>query len=55
MHSEQRHVQSGTLAQDEMIRAMSPGRRLEVAEELYETAWQLEVASFAPRASRTVG
>ncbi len=31
-------------AQEEIIRTMSPGRRLEVARELYETAWQVKAA-----------
>jgi hypothetical protein len=44
MDTEQPHVQRATQAQDEMIRAMSPGRRLKVAQELYETAWQLKLA-----------
>lgn len=30
--------------QDEIIRKMTPARRLEVARELYETAWQLKWA-----------
>lgn len=30
--------------QDEIIRLMTPARRLEVARELYETAWQLKWA-----------
>jgi len=44
MDKEQPHVQRANYAQDELIRAMSPGRRLQVAQELYETAWQLKVA-----------
>jgi hypothetical protein len=44
MDTEQPHVQRATQAQDEMIRNMSPGRRLDVARELYETAWQLKLA-----------
>jgi hypothetical protein len=44
MDTEQPHVQRAMQAQDEMIRAMSPGRRLAVAQELYETAWQLKLA-----------
>jgi hypothetical protein len=42
--TEEPHVQRAMQAQDEMIRAMSPGRRLKVAQELYETAWQLKLA-----------
>jgi hypothetical protein len=30
--------------QDEIIRAMTPGRRLQVASELYEMAWKLKAA-----------
>lgn len=30
--------------QDEIIRRMTPARRLDVARELYETAWQLKWA-----------
>jgi hypothetical protein len=44
MDTEQPHVQRAVQAQEEMIRAMSPGRRLEVAQELYEAAWQLKAA-----------
>jgi hypothetical protein len=40
----QPHVQRANHAQDELIRAMSPARRLEIAQELYDTAWQLKVA-----------
>ena len=28
--------------QNDLIRRMTPGRRLEIAQELYETAWQLK-------------
>ena len=38
------HVHQGQHAQDEILRAMSPGRRLQVAQELYETAWQIKAA-----------
>ena len=38
------HVQRANDAQDELIRAMSPARRLEIAQELYDTAWQLKAA-----------
>lgn len=38
------HSRRAEDAQDEILRAMSPGRRLQVAQELYETAWQLKAA-----------
>jgi hypothetical protein len=41
---EESHAIRAQQAQDEIIRAMTPGRRLEVARELYETAWQLKAA-----------
>ena len=44
MDKKQRHVHRAQTVQDNIIRDMSPGRRLEVARELYETAWQLKVA-----------
>ncbi len=44
--SNQPHVQRANDAQGEPIRAMSPGRCLEVAQDLYETAWQLKVAGW---------
>jgi hypothetical protein len=44
MYSERSHVQRANDAQDELIRAMSPARRLEIAQELYDTAWQLKAA-----------
>jgi len=37
-------VHRGEQAQDEILRAMSPGRRLQIAQELYETAWQIKAA-----------
>jgi hypothetical protein len=40
----QPHVRRAEQAQDEMLRAMSPARRLAIAGELYETAWQLKAA-----------
>ena len=43
-NAEQPHVQRAQQAQDEILRAMSPGRRLEVARELYDTAWQIKAA-----------
>ena len=30
--------------QNDLIRRMTPGRRLQIAQELYETAWQIKVA-----------
>lgn len=42
--AEQTHVRQAQQAQNEIIRAMSPARRLEVARELYETAWQIKAA-----------
>jgi len=44
MDKEQPHVQRANHAQDELVRAMNPARRLEIAQELYDTAWQLKVA-----------
>ncbi len=38
------HVCEAERRQAELIRRMSPGRRLEIAQELYETAWQLKEA-----------
>ena len=38
------HVSEAERMQDEIIRLMTPARRLEVAWELYETAWQLKWA-----------
>jgi hypothetical protein len=43
-YSEQSHVRHAAQVQNEIIRAMSPGRRLEVARELYDTAWQIKAA-----------
>ena len=43
-NAEQPHVQRAQQAQDEILRAMSPKRRLEVARELYDTAWQIKAA-----------
>jgi hypothetical protein len=40
----QPHVHQAQQAQDEILRSMSPGRRLQVAQELYETAWQIKAA-----------
>jgi hypothetical protein len=44
MDEEEPHVRRAQTVQDDIIRAMSPGRRLQVAQELYETAWQIKVA-----------
>jgi hypothetical protein len=38
------HVNSAERRQDEIIRLMTPHRRLQVAQELYETAWNLKLA-----------
>lgn len=38
------HLRRAEEAQDEILRTMTPGRRLQVAQELYETAWQLRAA-----------
>lgn len=42
--SEQPHVRRAAQTQDEIIRTMGPARRLELAQELYETAWQVKAA-----------
>lgn len=42
--AEQPHVRRAAQVQDEILRAMSPARRLEVARELYGTAWQIKAA-----------
>jgi len=42
--TDQSHLQRAEQAQDELIRTMSPGRRLQIARELYDMAWQLKVA-----------
>ena len=38
------HSRRAEDAQDEILRSMSPGRRLQIARELYETAWQVKAA-----------
>lgn len=38
------HVAAAERMQDEIIRKMTPARRLEVARGLYETAWKLKAA-----------
>jgi hypothetical protein len=45
--SQHPHVYRAEQAQDEILRAMSPGRRLQIAQELYETAWQIKAAGCA--------
>lgn len=42
--SSSNHVREAERIQDELIRRMTPGRRLQIARELYETAWQLKEA-----------
>jgi hypothetical protein len=38
------HVSAAERMQNEIIRKMTPARRLEVARGLYETAWKLKTA-----------
>lgn len=38
------HSRRAEDAQDEILRSLSPGRRLQIARELYETAWQIKAA-----------
>lgn len=38
------HWSKAEQLQNELIRRMTPGRRLEIAQELYRTAWQLKEA-----------
>lgn len=38
------HVREAERIQTELIRRMTPGRRLQIAQELYDTAWQLKEA-----------
>ena len=38
------HAREAEQLQDELIRRMTPGRRLEIARKLYEMAWQLKQA-----------
>jgi hypothetical protein len=42
--AEQPHARRAARAQDELVRAMTPAKRLEVARDLYETAWQIKAA-----------
>jgi hypothetical protein len=44
MNKERLHAHQAKEAQDAILRAMSPARRLEIAEELYTTAWQIKAA-----------
>lgn len=37
-------LSSAARKQDDIIRSMTPARRLEVARELYDTAWNLKMA-----------
>lgn len=39
------HVREAERRQEELIRAMSPKRRLEIAAELYDTAWAIKLAA----------
>jgi hypothetical protein len=38
------HVREAERVQAELILRMTPGRRLQIAQELYETAWQVKEA-----------
>lgn len=38
------HIREAEKIQEALIRNMSPGRRLEIAQELYETAWRIKEA-----------
>ena len=38
------HIRNAEKLQDELIRKMTPGRRLEIARNLYEMAWNLKRA-----------
>ncbi len=44
LEKDQLHVRQPHEAQNKILREMSPRRRLEVAQELYEAAWQLKAA-----------
>jgi hypothetical protein len=39
------HLSRAQQKQDDIIRSMTPARRLEVARELYHTAWNLKLAA----------
>jgi hypothetical protein len=39
------HIRAAELKQQELIRRMTPQRRLAIARELYETAWQTKETS----------
>lgn len=38
---EHRHIRNADKLQDELIRKMTPGRRLQIARDLYEMAWNI--------------
>lgn len=38
------HIRAAERKQEEIIRSMTPGRRLQIAQELYEMAWNLKGA-----------
>ena len=38
------HVRTAEKFQEDLIRRMTPGRRLQIAQELYDTAWQIKEA-----------
>ena len=38
------HVRAAEKFQEDLIRRMTPGRRLQIAQELYDTAWQIKEA-----------
>jgi len=44
LEKDQLHVRQAHEAQNKILRAMSPARRLAIAGELYEAAWQLKAA-----------
>lgn len=43
-HNTDPDLSSAVRRQDDVIRSMNPARRLEVARELYNTAWNLKLA-----------
>lgn len=38
------HVRAAEKFQEDLIRRMTPGQRLQIAQELYDTAWQIKEA-----------
>lgn len=42
--AQREHTRKAEQMQDAIIRHMTPGRRLQIARELYEGAWQLKAA-----------